>query len=221
MSTASTGEPRPVTRSELAAARRMVRRRGVGDEADDVAQEVVIALARYSRPLAIPSGHTPADARRFVLWGFVRRQVARHLREMRRRARRGGLMEMAEPGVGNGTLERACGAVPSEEDRILERAPLTLLRAAVEELAASAPELRAVLRGYLDGVPMPRVAADLGIPESMAWRRWRLGCEAVRALLRQWAAEEARGAVRMRLDAQKRARATSSRTRAGAEERAA
>jgi len=195
----------------------MVRRSGARDEADDVAQEVAIAFARYSRPLVVPPGHTPAEARCFLLCGFVRRLVARHRRERARRWARGGEPVGArEQGEEARILERLHGAAPSVEERILEHGRFTLLRAAVDELAAEAPELRAVLRGYLAGWPMPRVAAALGIPEGTAWSRWRHGCEAVRALLGQWAADEARGAVRMWLDAEKRARAP--RTRAAAKE---
>ena len=126
-------------------------------------------------------------------------------------------MRTAGPGDEDRIMESALGAAPSVEDQIIERAPRTLLRAAVDELAAFAPELRAVLLGHFDGTPMPRVAADLGIPEGTAWSRWRDGCDAVCAVLRQWAADEAMGAVRIRFNAEKRARATS--TRAAAEER--
>jgi hypothetical protein len=118
-------------------------------------------------------------------------------------------MRVTAPDEEDRILERASGSAPSAEDQILERARITLLLAAVAELASCAPELCAVLRGHLDGAPMWRVAADLGIPTGTAWSRWRLGCKAVRALIRQWAADDARGEVRMRLDAEQRASATS------------
>lgn len=223
MSSASAVEPgtdelHPVTRSDLDTALRMVRRCGVHDEADDVAQEVVIGFSRYSRPLVLLGHLAPAEARRIVLWGFVRRVVANHIRERAgRRARGGEPVRAQERDEAAQTLERLCGAAPSAEERVLEQARHTLLHAAVDEIGAGAPDLYAVLRGHLDGLPMSRVAATLRMPEDTAWSRWRHGCEAVRALLGRWAADEARGAVRMWFDFEKRARATS--TRPAAKER--
>ena len=46
-------------------------------------------------------------------------------------------------------------------------------------------------------------ASNLGIPFGTAYARSRSGYEAVRAQLRRWEADEARGAVRMRLNAMK------------------
>jgi len=219
MSSASTGEPRigeppPFTRSDLDTARRMVRRRGAADEADDVAQEVAIAAARYSRPIAVPPGHAPAEARRFVMSGIARRQVAHHRAERARRRARGGEPVGAREEAR--ILERLHGAGPSAEDRILERSRITLLRAAVAELQSEAPELYPVMKGKLDGLSIPLVAAQLGIPLATAYTRARRGRAAVRTKLRQWEEGDAQGAIRMRLDAEKRARAP--RTRAAAQE---
>ena len=203
MSNASTGVPRPVTRTDLITARVMALRCGAGDASDDVAQEVVIAIARYPRPLVVPPSLSPNAARKCVLWGFVRRQVARHRSQ---RARGGEPVRATTPGDEDRLRAQACGASPSIEDRILERSRLTLLRAAVEQLRTGAPELYAVIQGELEGLPIARVAADLGIPFGTAYARSRSGHEAVRTQLRRWEADEARGAVRMQLDAMKGAR---------------
>jgi len=207
MSNASTNEPRigeppPFTRSDMETARRMVRRRGVADEADDVAQEVALASARYARPLAVPPGHTPAEARRFVMSRIARCQVAQHCAERARRWARGGDPVIArERDEDARPLERLHGAAPSAEDRILERGRITLLRAAVDELRMEAPELYPVMAAELAGVPISLVAVQLGIPEGTAYTRARRGLETVRALLRRWEDDDARGAVRMQLDA--------------------
>ncbi len=203
MSHASTGVPRPVTRTDLITARAMALRCGAGDASDDVAQEVVIAIARYPRPLVVPPSLSPNAARKCVLWGFVRRQAARHRSQ---RARDGERVRVTTPGDEDRLRAQTCGASPSIEDRILERSRLTLLRAAVEQLRTGAPELYAVIQGELEGLPIARVASDLGIPFGTAYARSRSGREAVRAQLRRWEADDARGAVRMQLDAMKGAR---------------
>ncbi len=201
MSHASTGVPRPVTRTDLITARAMALRCGAGDASDDVAQEVVIAIARYPRPLVVPPSLSPNAARKCLLWGFVRRQVARHRSQ---RARDGEQVRATTPGEGDRL--RAQGAAPSIEDRILEQSRLTLLRAAVEQLRTGAPEVYAVILGELEGSPIARVASDLGIPFGTAYARSRSGREAVRVQLLRWEADEARGAVRMQLDAMRGAR---------------
>lgn len=203
MSHANTGAPRPVTRTDLITARAMALRCGAGDEADDVAQEVVIALVRYPRPLVVPPSLSPNAARKCVLWGFVRRQAARHRSQ---RARGGEPVSATTSGEVDGLRAQACGAVPSIEDRILEQSRCTLLRAAVEQLRTGAPKLYAVIQGELEGLPIARVASNLGIPFGTAYARSRSGHEAMRAQLRRWEADEARGTVRMQLDAMKGAR---------------
>ena len=203
MSHASTGVLRPITRTDLCTARAMALRCGAGDASDDVAQEVVIAIVRYPRPLVVPPSLSPNAARKCVLWGFVRRQAARHRSQ---RARDGEPVAVTTPGEVDDLRAQACGAAPSIEDRILERSRLTLLRAAVEQLRTGAPEVYAVILGELEGLPIARVASDLGIPFGTAYARSRSGHEAVRAQLRRWEADEARGAVRMQLDAMKGAR---------------
>ncbi len=201
MSHASTGVPRPITRTDLITARAMALRCGVGDASDDVAQEVVIAIARYPRPLVVPPSLSPNAARKCVLWGFVRRQAARHRSQ---RARGGEPVRVTNPGEVD--HHRAQGAAPSIEDQILEQSRLTLLRAAVEQLRIGAPDIYAVIQGELEGLPIARVASNLGIPFGTAYARSRSGHEAVRAQLRRWEADEARGAVRMHLAALKGAR---------------
>ena len=203
MSHASTGVLRPITRTDLCTARAMALRCGAGDEADDVAQEVVIAIARYPRPLVVPPSLSPNKARKCVLWGFVRRQAARHRSQ---RARDGEPVRATTPGEVDGLRAQACGAAPSVEDRILAQSRVTLLRAAVELLRTAAPELHAVMQGELEGLSIARVASNLGIPFGTAYARSRSGHEAVRAQLRRWEADEARGAVRMQLDAMRGAR---------------
>ena len=203
MSHASTGAPRPITRTDLCMARAMALRCGAGDASDDVAQEAVIAIARYPRPFLIPPSLSPGAARKCLLWGFVRRQAARYRSQ---RARGDEAVAVTTPGEVDDLRVQACGASPSIEDRILERSQLTLLRAAVELLRTAAPELYAVLQGELEGLPIARVASNLGIPFGTAYARSRSGYEAVRAQLRRWEADEARGAVRMQLDAMKGAR---------------
>jgi DNA-directed RNA polymerase specialized sigma24 family protein len=89
-------------------------------------------------------------------------------------------------------LERWHGAAPSIEEKILRRGPLTLLHAAVDQLRVTAPELHAVMRYELDGVPISRAAAELGIPRGTAYTRARRGRAALRGLLRRWEDEEAR-----------------------------
>ena len=200
MSNPSTGAPHPVTRNDLDTARRMVRKRGVYTDADDVAQEVAIAIVRYPRRFMLPPERAQGAVRRCILWGFVRRQVARHRSQ---RARDGERVSAPAPDETDRILTSARGAAPSVEDRILEHARLTLLRAAVEQLRAEAPELYAVLHLELDGVPIARIAEDLGIPLGTAYTRSRLGREAVRAQLRRWEDDDARGAVRIQLDAMK------------------
>lgn len=210
MNSASTGEPPigvppPFTRSDLDAARRMVRRRGAGDEAEDVAQEVAIAAARCSQPIVVP-GHTAADARRFVMAGIARRQVARHRAERARRgARSGEPVRARDRDEAAQILERLHGTAPSAEERILERGRITLLRAAIDELRREAPELYPVMAAELAGVSIPRVAAELGIPLGTAYTRSRRGREAVRAQVRRWE-DDTPGAVRMWIDAMRRGR---------------
>ena len=200
MSSASTGEPPPFTRNDFDTARRMARKRGVYTDADDVTQEAMIAIARYPRPLVIAPHRAPDAVRKCILWGFVRRQVARHRSQ---RARDGERVSAPAPGEAARILTSARGAAPSVEDRILEYARITLLRAAVEQLRAEAPELYAVLHLELEGVSIARIAADLEIPLGTAYTRSRLGREAVRAQLRRWEDDDARGAVRIQLDAMK------------------
>jgi DNA-directed RNA polymerase specialized sigma24 family protein len=198
----ATGEPPPVIRADLDTARRMARRRALPADADDIAQEATIAITRYRRPLRIPQGHTAEDARRFVLCKITRRRAARHHAE-RARTPSGDAVSTRERDEHARHLERWHGAAPSIEQQILERGRLTLLRAAVDQLRADAPELYDVIQGRLDGVPLARLAAQLAIPLGTAYARaWR-GRKALRAMLRRWEDEEARGAARMQRDARR------------------
>lgn len=203
MSSTSTGEPPPFTRNDLAAACRMVRSRGARDDADDLAQEVALDFTRFVPRLVVLPGHTPSTARRGVLSVIARRKVAHH----RARSPRGGEpVRPCERRDEGRILERLHGAAPSVEDQILTRGRCTLLRAAVDALRTVAPELHEVLAGELEGLPVAVLAARLGIPLGTAYTRAQRGRDAVRAQLRRWEDDDARGAVRMRLDARKGAR---------------
>jgi DNA-directed RNA polymerase specialized sigma24 family protein len=202
----ATGEPTPVTRADLDTARRMALRRAPPADADDVAQEATIELAGCRRPLRIPPGHTAEDARRFVLCAITRRRAARlHAAHARARSHLGDPVSTRERSEHARHLERWHGAAPSIEEQILERARLTLLHAAVDKLRTDAPDVHAVIEGQLDGVPIARLAVDLGIPLGTAYGRARRGLEALRAQLQRWAHEETRGEARTERGAARRA----------------
>lgn len=197
MDTAIPREPLPVTQREMDEARRMVRRCRAFLDAEDIVQEALIAYSRYPRAPVIPPGRTPAQARLCLLWGIVLRQVARHRSDRARRARRGETPMSARttrrPDDGDPLFDdRASGfdlarvSSPSAEDLLLQHARTALLRAAVRELAATHPALHAVIELHLEGMPMSRVAARLGIPLGTAWTRLRLAREALRETLRRW-----------------------------------
>lgn len=184
MDTHVTGEPPPPSARAMLAedqhmARRMVRTRGVASaDADDVTQEVMIALEARRAGFQVPEGRTRAEAWRAFVWGVVVRQVARY-RSARARQRR------EEQAV----AEEAEAIAPSMEDVMIAEAPRVLLRRAVQALA---PHLRAVMVLHLAGLLMPAAAAKLEIPYGTVWTRFRYACDAVRATVGRWAAEEAR-----------------------------
>lgn len=183
MDTHVTGEPTTSARAKLSederTARQMVRTCGVAPaDVDDITQEVLIALEARRAGFQVPEGRTRADAWRSFVWGVVARQVA-HYRRARARQRHG------EQGAAEATQVIA----PSTEDVMIAQAPRALLHRAASELPAS---LHAVMELHLAGHLMPAAAAKLAIPSGTAWTRFRYACDAVRAIVGGWAAEEAR-----------------------------
>ena len=168
--------PRTALEEDARMVRAMVKTWGLASaDADDVAQEVLIALEATRPAFQVPPGRTRAGAWRAFVWGVVDRQVASFRRE-RARLRRGdqGAAEEDEP------------IAPSLEDVTIAEGPRALLRRAVVALT---PPLRVVMELHLSDLPMPAAAARLGIPYATAWTRLRAAVEEVRATVRRWNAE--------------------------------
>ncbi len=114
--------------------RRLVQRAGVpAADVDDVAQEVMLAIARSAASFRVLDGRTRADAWSAWCFGVLRKLVASYRRE---RAR-----EAAEKRHASG-LE---GGSPSPEDECIRR---DALDDAAQVLAALSPKRRAVFLAY-------------------------------------------------------------------------
>ena len=154
--------------------RRLVRRFGVEvDQADDIAQEVALALHR-----------TPAILDRGVLVRTVAKRKAAIYR--RGRGRRFRAMERAA------TDTRAqTHPPPNAEERMITHGAIAMLRRAIEELKTAAPQLDAVLSLHLEGLTASEIAEVLRIPCGTADTRLRRARATLREQMSRWAAENA------------------------------
>lgn len=153
-------------------------------DAEDVTQEVWLALHAARVSLVVAAGQTPESARRAFCCGVVRRQAASY-----RRARANRVPEVLVDTPDR--LQEAREAFPSAESLVLKRATEQL---ASRVLAEVAEERRAVLVAYeIEDEPMMAVAERLGIPTNTAWNRLRLARADVRGILRRRAVREGDG----------------------------
>lgn len=137
----------------------------------DLAQQARIVLWRA---LQAGARFMHVDALRAWL-----REVGRRLAASYRRRRRRARTTACDPGE----LEDKGSWVPDAEQLTLGKAPEVLLDAALARLAATRPELHAIVKAHdLNGRSMAEVAADLGLRVNTAWNRLRMG----RDLLRAW-----------------------------------
>lgn len=188
------GKPSP--RHERAAlmkdeerARRMVRTWGFcSADADDITQEVLIALAGRRASFRVPEGGDGAAAWAGFVWGVVVRQVASFRRE-RERLRRGD-----EAG-----RDAAAPIVPSMEELMIAESPRALLHRALDTLE---PPQAAVMRLHIEGVSVATVAARLEIPYGTAWTRFRYAQSSLRRAVHGWTARRARRTARHRRGAE-------------------
>lgn len=154
-------------------------------DVDDVVQEVMIAAVRAERRFSVPEGADREEARSAWLGGITFRCVANY---WRKRARHADLH--FQPDVPSGNWHGPASS-PSAEALALSRTALVVLLEALSLLQRTAPATHAVVVAHdLDEVPIPEVAAQLGINIHTAWNRLRLGREALRAHFRRSAMEE-------------------------------
>ena len=154
--------------------RRLVRRFGVEvDQADDIAQEVALALHR-----------TPAILDR----GALARTVAKCKAAIyqRGRSRRFRAMERAA------TDTRAqAHPPPNAEERMIVHGAIAMLRRAIKETKTAAPQLYAVLSLHIEGLTANEIAEALRIPCGTAETRLRRARVTLREQMDRWAAENA------------------------------
>lgn len=181
--------PLAVSRCDAFTARRMVRALASDvprHEVDDIAQEVLCALAFRREPKGAHTGRTAVAGRA----AFLRHEAARQLAEHERRRARlhtgdALAVDVLPPPV-----------TPSAEDLSLAFAPIGTLRRALAQLQEDEPAAYVVLDLALDGEPMAAAAAVLGIPLGTACTWLRHARVAVRALFEREARGERRAAVR-------------------------
>lgn len=163
--------PRNVlTRKERKSLRARVRRLGVPDRhCDDVAQNIEIAL--WKAEIQVPEGRTWQQARRDVLHGITRRQVARYRRE--EAAARLVLVPEAASHV----------PVPSAETLALDLGCTTMLRTALDELRGVAPDAHELLVAfYLNEEAANQLAQDAGVCVNTLHSRLQRARGAIRTL---------------------------------------
>jgi DNA-directed RNA polymerase specialized sigma24 family protein len=156
----------------------MVRACGVGaphPDADDLTQEVWIAMVRSGAAFVAPPGGDAEVAWRAFVLGIARHVVAYHRRAQahQRDSERGAVAREERD------------SQPSAEDMALAHTPIVLLRDAVAELEQTAPHLAALLLAYLAEAPIAETAAALGIPEGTGWNRLGRARRAVIAAVRR------------------------------------
>lgn len=183
MTTQHTDHPQAVSLEDVRAVRRMVvmASHAPWPDVDDIAQEVLCALAFRRHPIDVPAGMTPAQARTAFLWGVVRRQVARHAQRHVR----------FEVGLVLGAEVLAQPPAPSPEDLHIALAASERLSRAMEQLHQARPELHEVLVLVAEEQSISRIAARLGVPAGTVSSRWLRAREAVRAFVRRDVADEA------------------------------
>ncbi len=128
-----------------------LRRRGLGDDAEDVAQETLLALTRSALERA-RSGEGPFRA---LVFAIARNQLLRHLERQGALKRGAGRVEPL------GDRDAATVAPDAEFDREWLGA---LVGRALGRLGVEHPDcLRALQRSVLDGASQATVAQELGV----------------------------------------------------------
>jgi RNA polymerase sigma-70 factor (ECF subfamily) len=149
-------------------------------DADDVTQEVMLAMHCGALSFRVPEDRTPERARGAWGFGIVRNQVASYRRA---RAREPG--SATPEALDEGTLG-AAGLSP-EAELIRRRA----LAAAADIVSALDPRLRAVFLAHdILGAGMAEIASELDAPANTAWDLLRRARAAIRACVQRRNAEE-------------------------------
>lgn len=146
-----------------------LRRLGVrGADLDDATHDVFVAVYRHRHE------YDPARSLRAWLFGFAVRVAANH-----RRARKRRREDPEEDDLADASLQA--------DDRLMEGEKRRLLAKGLDALDV---ERRAmVVMHDLDGLPMPEIAAALGIPLNTAYSRLRLAREDLAAAVRRLRAQ--------------------------------
>lgn len=164
-------------RKEWRSVRALLFRLGVkGDAAEDVAQEVMLAVHRTTSSLE----------RRALVWGVAKHAAAYYLRARAKRPEEH--LEVVEV--------LAFHAAPSAEDLAVSSEATVTLSHAINELKDAEPTLHEVLALHLEGLAMPTIAERLSIPYGTAEGRLRRARASLGEKLRRWAAEEANRSAR-------------------------
>ncbi len=161
----------------------MVLRAGVpAADADDVTQEVMLAIHRSASSFRVPQGRDAEQARAAWCQGVVRLQVATY-----RRARG---TEPSTP-CADADAEGSFGVVAATaESRLMQQQALSL---ALDILAVLGPRVGGVFVGYVVlGKPMKEVAAELGAPVHTGWNLLRRARAVIESISRRRRAEERR-----------------------------
>jgi RNA polymerase sigma-70 factor (ECF subfamily) len=149
-------------------------RRGLAGEAEDVAQEVLLALSGS----ALRAARAAAGRFRALVFGVARNKLLKHLE------RRGA----AKRGAGRvGSLGDSDPTAPDEPDDTFDREWLAnLVRAALARLGAEHPASFTALRRFvLDGVPQAEIARELGVTVESVKKLVYRGKRKVAAYLRE------------------------------------
>jgi RNA polymerase sigma-70 factor (ECF subfamily) len=149
-------------------------RRGLAAEAEDVAQEALLALVSS----AIEGARAGAGKFRSLVFAVARNHLLRHL-ERRAAEKRGH--GRTEP------LGRAEPSAPAEPDSDFDREWLgSLLRSALARLEAEQPRAFVALRRFLlDGVRQAEIARELGLSVEQVKKLVLRGKRRVAAYLRE------------------------------------
>jgi RNA polymerase sigma factor (sigma-70 family) len=135
----------------------------------DLAQTARIALWRAAER----GGDLDTQAKVRAWFAEVGRRLAVNWHRLRRR-----LPSLLDPDE----LAEVAGVAPGGEGLAVARTPRALLDDALDELAATRPELYAVVEAHdLHERSMHDVAADLGLLVNTAWNRRRRGWDFLRA----------------------------------------
>lgn len=151
-----------------------LKRRGAGEDAEDLAQEVLVGLVDY-----LPKAHAQAGRFRSLVFAVARNVLSHELERRGAQKRGGGETPLSHPDLDQIARE--------EPDEGFDREWLAnLVRRCLERLRAEhANYFQALQASLLEGQPQAEVAQALGIPTNSVKKHVYRGKQKVGAYLRE------------------------------------